>query len=157
MPYPTTVTIVAITVAEFDAASELLRLTLIESGSDPNVITERYVVRWIGSGAPVLGARVGAHLVGYAMIERGPLRCGVVALSVLQRHRRQGLGERLMRSLLTEAHRSGEIDEVWLSVAPDNLPARALYEKLGFVDRVNPPSTMFVPAAYLTMLWRPDR
>jgi ribosomal protein S18 acetylase RimI-like enzyme len=157
MPDRTTVTIAAITAAEFDAASELLRLTLIESGSDPNVITERYVAGWIGSGAPVLGARVGAHLVGYAMLERGPLSCGVVAPSVLQRHRRQGLGERLMRGLLAEARRSGEIDEVWLSVAPDNLPARTLYGKLGFVDRADPPSTMSMPANYLSMLWRPDR
>jgi [ribosomal protein S18]-alanine N-acetyltransferase len=154
-----TATIVPITPANLAATSELLRRTLVENGIEPNVVTEHYVAGWIGNGAPVLGARVGGHLVGYAMLERGSgaTPYGVVALSVLQHYRCKGLGERLMRALLAEARRSGEIDEVWLSVAPDNLPALALYEKLGFVDRAGGPPTLFVPATYVTMLWRPDR
>jgi ribosomal protein S18 acetylase RimI-like enzyme len=32
------------------------------------------------------------------------------------------------------ARRAGEIGEVWLPVAPDNLPARGLYEKLGLPE-----------------------
>jgi [ribosomal protein S18]-alanine N-acetyltransferase len=153
------VTIGPITAADIDAAVELLRLTLAEDGVEPDSITGRYVVSWIGRGAPLLGASVGSRLVGYAMLERGPgPACfGTVALSVLQRHRRRGIGERLMRALLSEVRQAGEIDEVWLSVAPDNLPALALYEKLGFVDRAGSPATMFVPAMYLAMLWRPDR
>jgi ribosomal protein S18 acetylase RimI-like enzyme len=148
-----------ITVADIDGAVELLRLTLSEDRIEPDTITGRYVTNWIGRGAPLLGAWVDARLVGYAMLERGPrpASLGIVALSVLQNYRRRGLGEQLMRALLAEVRQAGEIDEVWLSVAPDNLPARALYEKLGFVDRVGSPATMFVPATYLTMLWRPDR
>ena len=159
MPPPVTAAIAPITAADVDAASELLRLTLMESCIDPNAITEHYVANWIRSGAPVLGAWVGGHLIGYAMLERiaGPEPVGVVALSVLRRYRRRGFGEQLMRVLLAEAQRAGEIDEVWLSVAPDNLPARALYEKLCFVERPDPPSTMFVPSKDLTMVWRPDR
>jgi ribosomal protein S18 acetylase RimI-like enzyme len=120
MPSPLIAKIVPITPADLAATSELLRLTLAENCIEPNVVTEHYVAGWIGNGAPVLGARVGGRLVGYAMLERGSGAApyGVVALSVLQRYRRKGLGERLMRALLAEARRSGEIDEVWLSVAP---------------------------------------
>jgi len=152
-------TIAPITAADLGAAGEMLRLTLIENCVDPNVIAEHYVADWIGCCAPVLGARVGGQLVGYATLERipGPGAFGVVALSVLSRYRRRGLGEKLLRALLTEAQRAGEISEVWLSVAPDNLPARALYEKLCFAAHLNPPPTMFVPAKYLTLVWRPDR
>jgi ribosomal protein S18 acetylase RimI-like enzyme len=153
------VAVAPITVADIAAAVELLRLTLAEDGIEPETITDRYVADWISRGRPLLGAWIGERLVGYAMLERGPgpTSFGIVALSVLQPHRRQGLGEQLMRALLAEVRRADEIDEVWLSVAPDNLPARALYEKLGFVYRVGSPKTMFVTTTYLTMLWRPDR
>jgi ribosomal protein S18 acetylase RimI-like enzyme len=153
------IAIAPIKFADSAAVIKLLRLTLMEDGMAPEIVTKPYVDGWISGGAPLLGAWVGTRLVGYARLERGPghVRFGVVALSVLQRHRRHGLGEQLMRELLNEARLSGEIDEVWLSVAADNLPARALYEKLGFVDRTDPPATVFVPAMYLTMLWRPDR
>jgi ribosomal protein S18 acetylase RimI-like enzyme len=153
------VAIAPITVADIDAVVELLCLTLAEDGVEPETITDRYVAHWIGRGGPLLGAWIGERLVGYVMLERnpGPASFGIVALSVLQPHRRQGLGEQLIRALLAEVRRADEIDEVWLSVAPDNLPARTLYEKLGFVGRVRPPKAMFVPTTYLTMLWRPDR
>jgi len=159
MPRPMTAKIVPITAADLGTAGELLRLTLAESCIEPNVVTEHYVAGWVGNGAPVFGARIGGRLVGYAMLERGtqPEPFGIVALSVLRRYRRKGLGKRLMRALLDEMRWEGQVDEVWLSVAPDNLPARALYEKLGFVERAAAPLTMFVPATYLTMLWRPDR
>lgn len=159
MPTRFAAAIVPIAAADLDAAAALLRLTLVESGIEPDVVTERYVAGWIGGGAPLLGARVGPVLVGYAMLERGPGPgdFGVVALSVLQRYRRQGLGEKLMRALLEAVRQAGEIGEVWLSVAPENLPARALYEKLGFTGRADPPLAMFVPAAHLTMLCRLGR
>jgi RimJ/RimL family protein N-acetyltransferase len=35
-----------------------------------------------------------------------------------------------------------------LAIAPENLPARRLYEKLGFVDRADRLPGIVVPAAY---------
>jgi ribosomal protein S18 acetylase RimI-like enzyme len=161
---PLSADIAPITSADLDDAVDLLRQIHVESGLDPEAISIGYVTRWIGTadgaaGGLLIGARVGRRLVGYAMIERGPgaaAAIGVVALSVLRPYRRKGLGERLMRALLASVRDGGKIDEVWLSVAPGNLPARRLYEKLGFVDRVDPPPSLFVPASYLTMLWQPE-
>jgi len=149
--------ITPITIDDLDVVADLLRLTLTESGVDPGVVTDRYAASWMQGGRAVFGARIGRCLVGYAILEPHEGPSNTVALSVLERYRRQGLGEKLMRALLDEIRRVGEIGEVWLSVAPDNLPARALYEKLNFVTRTDAPSGLFAPAGYLTMLWRPDR
>jgi ribosomal protein S18 acetylase RimI-like enzyme len=161
---PLAADIAPITSADLDDAVDLLRQTHVESGLEPEAISIGYVTRWIGTaggaaGGLLIGARVGKRLVGYAMLERGPgaaAAVGVIALSVLRHYRRRGLGERLMRALLAGVRDGGKIDEVWLSVAPGNLPARRLYEKLGFVDRANPPPSLFVPASYVTMLWQPE-
>jgi len=156
--------IAPITIVDLDAIGDLLRQTHRESGMDAEAITDRYVANWIRSltGAPgglLIAAHVGKHFIGYAALERcrSAGAVGTVALTVLKQYRRKGIGERLMRALMAAVREAGEITEVWLSVAPQNLPARRLYEKLGFAQRAQPPSSLFVPAAYLAMLWRPDR
>ena len=142
--------------AERDEVAVLLRLTNAESGVDPDAITDHYVEDWISRAHLLLGARAAPGLVGYAALERGE-HLGAVALSVLRHYRRKGLGERLMRALLAAVRDDPRISQVWLSVAPQNLPARRLYEKLGFVDRADPPPSLAAPAGYATMIWRPDR
>lgn len=142
--------------ADRDGVGVLLRLTNTESGIDPDSISDRYVDDWISRAHLLLGARAEQDLVGYAALERSE-HLGAVALSVLRHYRRKGLGERLMRALLAAARDDRWISQVWLSVAAENLPARRLYEKLGFVDRADPPPSLAVPAGYSTMIWRPDR
>jgi [ribosomal protein S18]-alanine N-acetyltransferase len=142
--------------ADQDDVATLLRLTNAESGVDPDAISELYVSGWIAAGHILLSARAAPGLVGYAILaRRGAI--GTVGLSVLRHYRRKGLGERLMRALLAAVPELEQIDQVWLAVAPENLPARRLYEKLGFVDRAYAPPSLVVPAGYLAMLWRPDR
>jgi ribosomal protein S18 acetylase RimI-like enzyme len=46
-------------------------------------------------------------------------------------HRRQGVGEELMRGVIDQARTRG-LSEVWLEVLTPNEPAIRLYEKLGF-------------------------
>ena len=53
-------------------------------------------------------------------------------LAVLPVARRQGLGERLLRTALQEAEKTG-INRALLEVRTGNAPAIALYEKCGFV------------------------
>jgi [ribosomal protein S18]-alanine N-acetyltransferase len=156
-----------ITVDDRDAIAVLLRQTYVEGDMSPDDIaslTNDYVAGWIrqaasADGGVLFGARAGHELVGYAMLEPGGGRpaIGALSLSVLRLYRRKGLGERLMQALLAEVWRRGKIDEVWLSVEPSNLPARRLYEKLGFVDRAEPPRSLIVPAGFHVMMRRPDR
>jgi RimJ/RimL family protein N-acetyltransferase len=146
--------------ADRDEMATLLRLTNAESGVDPEAISTRYASDWIAAAHRLFGAHAAPGLVGYAILER-PLErhraIGAVGLSVLRHYRRKGLGERLMRALLASVRGDEQIDQVWLAVASENLPARRLYEKLGFVDRADPPPSLVVPAAHSAMLWRPDR
>jgi N-acetylglutamate synthase len=58
---------------------------------------------------------------------------GLTAIEVAQGHRRQGLGRQIVRALAAYAASHG-CRHVWLQVARDNGPARALYTHLGFVD-----------------------
>jgi ribosomal protein S18 acetylase RimI-like enzyme len=156
--------IAPLTFGDAAAAEALLRQTHIESGVDPAALTVLYVASWLAMGSEAVGGLLfGAWsrgaLVGYALLERGrglvgPI--GAVSLSVLQTYRRKGIGERLMRALLAAVARRGDIRAVWLSVQPENLPARQLYEKLGFVVRTEPPLGMQVPLNYLSMVWLPD-
>jgi ribosomal protein S18 acetylase RimI-like enzyme len=157
--------IAPITAADHDDVADLLRQTNLESGAEPDAITEAYVADWIAStigiaGGALIGARAMQHLVGYSRIERGrnaAAGIGIVGLTVLTHYRRRGIGEQLMRALMDAVRGMGEIAQVWLSVEPRNLPARRLYEKLGFVYRAKVPASVMVPPGYLTMLWQPER
>ena len=142
--------------AERDDIATLLRLTNAESGIDPEAVSAHYVDDWIAAAYMLFGARAAPGLVGYAILERQET-VGAVGLTVLRHYRRKGLGEQLMRALLAAVRDEGQIGQVWLAVAPENLPARRLYEKLGFVYRADPPPSLVVPAGYSAMLWRPDR
>ncbi|HEU5215421.1 MAG TPA: GNAT family N-acetyltransferase [Gaiellaceae bacterium] len=57
----------------------------------------------------------------------------VFGLYVRPEARRQGLGRRLMREVAVSLQREGR-RYVVLNVDTPNLPGRALYEQLGFVD-----------------------
>lgn len=56
----------------------------------------------------------------------------VVDIGLLPESRRQGFGRALMEWVVRQASDAGA-PKVWLHVLPQNLPARRLYERLGFV------------------------
>ncbi|MGB2838304.1 MAG: GNAT family N-acetyltransferase [Actinomycetes bacterium] len=58
---------------------------------------------------------------------------GVTALEVPEAHRRRGVGRSLMTALIAHAA-DNQCRHVWLQVARDNAPARALYDQLGFAE-----------------------
>ncbi len=76
----------------------------------------------------------GGALVGYVLGAVAPVdrSAWCLSLAVAQTHQGQGLGKKLMHTLLTACH-SFLCPAMYLSVAPDNAPAIALYERLGFV------------------------
>jgi ribosomal-protein-alanine acetyltransferase len=74
------------------------------------------------------------QLVGYAGLRAPRVRGGqadIQTLGVAEGFRRQGVGQRLLDTLLAEA-RSRGIAEVFLEVRADNPGASALYEGTGF-------------------------
>ena len=57
---------------------------------------------------------------------------GMLGMGVVAAHRGRGIGEALIRAALEKARAKG-LTRVELAVRAGNTPARALYEKLGFV------------------------
>ena len=159
------VVVSAVGAGDLGEVAALLRATHAESGLGADSIDEQFAAIWIGwfvgpPGGLLLGAWVERRLIGYAGLEAAPepaTRLGAVAINLLRAYRRKGLGERLLRALLDKVRERSEIREVWLSVAPENLPARRLYEKLGFVQHADPPPSLSVPADYLAMRWHGNR
>jgi ribosomal protein S18 acetylase RimI-like enzyme len=70
--------------------------------------------------------------VGRLYLQRGPDAFLVVDIGLLPQVRRQGLGRALMTWVLDQARAAGAA-RVELHVLVQNLPARRLYEALGFV------------------------
>lgn len=56
----------------------------------------------------------------------------ILSIGVLETHRGKGIGTELVQRALEYLHSSG-VRTVKLEVRPDNVPARRIYEKMGFV------------------------
>lgn len=147
--------------AALSAVLALLRRTDYEAGFDPARVGPDNAAAFDSVRSPergaVLYARVGAKLVGYGRIDRGggdAASFGVVALTVLEAYRRKGLGERLLRALQAAAA-STRVQQLWLSVRPDNTPALRLYRKLGFREDSDSPSGPWAIQGEITMVWIP--
>jgi ribosomal protein S18 acetylase RimI-like enzyme len=66
------------------------------------------------------------------------LECYIAELYVQPEHRRQGLGLALMNAALEAACAQGA-DYIEVATSEDDIGARALYERLGFVNRERGP------------------
>jgi ribosomal protein S18 acetylase RimI-like enzyme len=67
------------------------------------------------------------------------LECYIAELYVQPEHRRQGLGLALMNAALDAARDRGA-DYIEVATSEDDTGARALYERLEFVNRERPPN-----------------
>jgi ribosomal protein S18 acetylase RimI-like enzyme len=73
--------------------------------------------------------------VGYTVgagVQDDPATAWVLRLHVRQPHQGQGTGKALLLRLITELA-SRNVRHILLSLAPDNIRAKNLYEKMGFV------------------------
>ncbi len=84
-------------------------------------------------GAGGLVARNGFDdpVVGFALSRLAADECELLSLAVDPRYRRHGLGRRLLVASIATAI-AAESRALFLEVAEDNAPARALYESHGF-------------------------
>ncbi len=75
----------------------------------------------------------GDQILGLAMLGVRPGRTWITRLGVLPVKRRHGVGEALMRALLTAADQL-QISGTCLEVIKHNTPAHSLFQKLGFIE-----------------------
>jgi len=108
----------------------------------PEALADR--VRELLAGDDFVVLIGGTELRGLAVLRFRPsiwtpgLECYIAELYVQPEHRRQGLGLALMNAAL-DAARSQGADYVEVATSEDDTGARALYERLGFVNREHPP------------------
>lgn len=98
----------------------------------------RYIVAVEGEPGPVAFPRagepeLGGRVIGYAGLRAVGTEGDVQTIAVAASSRGTGLGRALVDELLAEATRRG-VHEVFLEVRVDNEVARALYERVGFVE-----------------------
>lgn len=79
-----------------------------------------------------LVAEGGGRLLGYVGSQRAEPESDMMNLAVAPEARRQGLAQTLVRALEAALREKG-VTSLTLEVRASNLPARALYEKLGFL------------------------
>jgi ribosomal-protein-alanine N-acetyltransferase len=81
----------------------------------------------------VVGARgPGGELAAAAVGRFGAEAVQVLRVATAARHRRKGLGRRLVRDLVDRGRRRG-LERAEIEVGADNEPAAALYRSEGFV------------------------
>lgn len=75
----------------------------------------------------------GEHLAGFIVVWTVEDEAHIGTIAVDKDFRRQGIAQKLIFAALQEARERGA-EKVYLEVRAGNLPARSLYQKLGFVD-----------------------
>jgi putative acetyltransferase len=90
----------------------------------------------VASGAPYRVALLDGRVVGWCDVlpAHGQARAhvGILAIGVVAAARGQGIGGLLLRRAIADAWAHGFL-RIELTVRADNLPAKALYEREGFV------------------------
>jgi len=78
-------------------------------------------------------AESGSQIVGMIVTWLIVDEVHIATFAVSPAHRRQGIAQHLLAHTLLDASRSGA-EKAYLEVRKGNLPARALYEKFGFIE-----------------------
>lgn len=101
-----------------------------------------------------LCAFIGDKLVGNCAVTRKSQRSkhvGEVDISVRKEHRNEGLGAKLLKSLVDESKKLG-LKILYLGVFENNPRARHLYEKLGFKECGKIPEMYFFKGKYIAQV-----
>lgn len=116
----------ALDAADVSACARLEAAVFPHEAWSPQLLLEELTSRW----GHYLGIWDGEDLVAYGGV-KGDIEGDLMTVAVLPAYRRQGVGERLVRKLLTNAAQAG-IETVFLEVRESNASARRLYERVGF-------------------------
>jgi RimJ/RimL family protein N-acetyltransferase len=116
-------------------ARERRHIALVEA---PPLEASRAFVRGVqeAGGVHLVAIAPGGGVVGWCDVYRSPREgfrhVGSLGMGLLPGYRGRGLGRRLMEAAIARAWEAG-LERIELEVFASNSPARALYEKLGFV------------------------
>jgi len=116
-------------------ARERRYLALVEA---PPLEASRAFARAVQAdgGVHLVAVAPGDRVVGWCDVHRSPREgfrhVGHLGMGLLPGYRGRGLGRRLMEAAIARAWEAG-LERIELEVFASNSPARALYEKLGFV------------------------
>jgi ribosomal protein S18 acetylase RimI-like enzyme len=121
-------------------------------------------MQWRGHALSLKGSRPNAEssiveaakaCVGWTLVDRAADAIHLVEIHVAPSWRGRGLGRTLIAALQGEAAETGRA--VTLCVHPDNLKARALYDRMGFVaeEDVESPSPFASPVVIVRLRWTP--
>ncbi|GAC1452429.1 MAG: ribosomal protein S18-alanine N-acetyltransferase [Steroidobacteraceae bacterium] len=104
---------------------------LVESGLRPSWGSERIRTHIRHPESIVLGARRGGSIAGFAIMRYADDTAHLNLLAVDPRHRRRGVGRRLLRWLEESAFTAGTFT-IGLELRAQNHGARAFYAALGY-------------------------
>ncbi|WP_449620329.1 N-acetyltransferase family protein [Robertmurraya sp. Marseille-Q9965] len=98
---------------------------------------ERFITRLENSHAFTFGAFKEERLVGVVtlVLEQSVKlnhRANIYAMYVLPDYRSNGIGKRLMEQAIEKAKEIDYIEQIYLTVVASNVPAKKLYQSLGF-------------------------
>ena len=118
------------------SAADISALAALEQQVFATVVYPEFFFRQAHDLWPdfLLLAWQGDSLLGYLLAapgQQGLTRISILSLAVSAQSRGQGIGRQLLQHFLACCPK--ETAQLWLTVAPDNLVAVQLYEKLGFV------------------------
>lgn len=112
---------------------DLTSVMAVELRAYPHPWTEGIFRDCLRVGYQCWVAELGSELVGYSVMSVAVGEAHVLNLCIAPERHGQGLGRRLLRRMLRLAAEQ-HADTAYLEVRESNLPARALYESLGFTQ-----------------------
>lgn len=117
-------------------AGHLAAIAGIETAQLPNPLSLRNL-RELASRPAFRGyvavPEINADPAGYALVLAGGGSADLVSVAVMPTALRRGVATRLLLFALADLAAEG-FEDVTLEVAVDNVPARALYDRLGFSE-----------------------
>ena len=122
---------IPIKIIEFEQR-HLDKICEIENSSFPEPFSDHYI-EYLGRlySETFLIAESNYQAIGYIVAKSDCSRAHILSIAIENNWRRKRIGLNLLRMLIMKL-KSKRINEIFLEVGKNNIPAKALYERIGF-------------------------